>query len=351
MKKVCLFLLAAVLLVCVAYAALADAKPGEEVTVTLSLSNTNAAYVCVVASYDKSVFDLVGYSASSGTAGSNGIVMYDTGVLPSGAVGTVTLKVKDGAAPGTYTVGASLAECYDINENNGSASVSGGSVTVAGNATPAPTAAPTAVPTAEPTKAPTVAPTVAPTAEPTAVPTEEPIVEPTVIPTVKPTAVPKTQEWRSNQSVCSLGIRFRDIAPEITKKWYMFTPIDLSKDGVQTFDLIAANITYAGKVTVEVNGDTVTVNYKLAKPMKEKDMAVTILPDLASVSSVEIKDGPAYQFGKEISIANDLKGDTKVLLYVLGHVTYDFKDARNETFIPNDAKYQKLVVELKDLMD
>ena len=64
-----------------------------------------------------------------------------------------------------------------------------------------------------------------------------------------------------------------------------------------------------------------------------------------------MKDWPAYQFGKEISIANDLKGDTKVLLYVLGHVTYDFKDARNETFIPNDAKYQKLVVELKDLMD
>lgn len=201
MKKVYLFLLVAVLLVCVACAALADVKPGEEVTVTLSLSNTNAAYVRVVASYDKSVFDLVGYSANSGTAGSNGIVMYNIGGLPSGAVGTVTLKVKDGAAPGTYTVGASLAECYDINEDDGSASVSGGSVTVAGNATPAPTTKPTKAPTAKPTKAPTsapeAAPTDAPTAEPTAVPTEAPAAteEPTPAPTEAPAVDPTKPQY------------------------------------------------------------------------------------------------------------------------------------------------------------
>ena len=156
MKKVCLFLLAAVLLICAASIALAaEAKPGQEVTVTLNLNNTNAAYVRVKADYDTSVFELVGYSANSGTAGSNGIVVYDTKVLPSGAVGNVTLKVKNNAAPGTYTVSGVLAECYDLNENNGKASVSGGTVTVAGNATPKPTAAPTPKPTEAPTSKPT----------------------------------------------------------------------------------------------------------------------------------------------------------------------------------------------------
>ena len=106
-----------------------------------------------------------------------------------------------------------------------------------------------------------------------------------------------TTEWRFNQSVCSRGIRFRDINPNLTNKWFMFTPIDLSKDGTQAIDLIAANITYAGKVTVEVNGDAVKVNYKLNHSMEKRDMAFTILPDLASVSSVELNDWPAYQFG------------------------------------------------------
>ena len=51
----------------------AEAKPGEEVTVTLTLQNTDAAYVRVLADYDKAVFDLVSYSAVSGTAGGSGL--------------------------------------------------------------------------------------------------------------------------------------------------------------------------------------------------------------------------------------------------------------------------------------
>ena len=149
MKKFVLFLAVAALLLSLTAAGLAaEAKPGDEVTVTLSLHNTNAAYVRVVADYDKNVFELVSYSAASGQAGPKGIVTYDTVALPSGALGTVTLKVKDGAAPGTYNISASLAECYDADENDGKATVSGGSVTVIGNATPAPTATPTAAPTA-----------------------------------------------------------------------------------------------------------------------------------------------------------------------------------------------------------
>lgn len=162
---------------------------------------------------------------------------------------------------------------------------------------------------------------------------------------------PVTTEWRFNQSVCSLGIRFRDIKPELTRKWYMFTPVDLSKNGTQNIDLIAANITYIGNVTIEVSGDTVTVRHHVSWPAEKRDMAFTLLHDLDSVNSVDIQNLPAYSFDQPISISKDLNGDTSVLLYVLGHVNYDFKDASNALFVPNDANYQKLATELRDLMD
>ena len=160
-----------------------------------------------------------------------------------------------------------------------------------------------------------------------------------------------TTEMRYNQTVCSLGIRFRDVNPNLTNKWFMFTPIDLSKDGTQTVDLIAANITYVGKATVKVSGDQVTVSYHLNWPVEIKDMQFALISNLDSVKDADIKTMKTYSFGQEISIANDLGGDTKVLLYVLGHINYDFKDASKELFIPNGAGYQKLVKQLQEIMD
>ena len=158
-------------------------------------------------------------------------------------------------------------------------------------------------------------------------------------------------EIRYNQSVCSLGIRFRDVNPNLTNKWFMFTPIDLSKDGTQSIDLIAANITYVGKASVKVSGDQVTVTYHLNWPVEITDMRFTLLPDIASVNSADFQNMKAYSFGQAISIANDLGGDTKVLLYVFGHINYDFKDTGKELFVSSGAGYQNLVKQLKDLMD
>ncbi len=355
MKKFVLFLAVAALLLSLASAGLAaEAQPGDEVTVTLYLNNTNAAYVRVVADYDRTAFDLVGYSAVSGTAGSNGIVTYETGVLPSGAVGTVTLRVKETAAPGAYSVSGELAECYDIDENEGIASVSAATVTVSGSATPEPTAAPTAAPTIEPTVAPTTAPTAAPTAAPTTAPTTAPTVAPTAAPTVKPTdkpaETPAAADWRYRQSVSTLGIRFRDIKPEITNKWFMFTPLDLSRDGVQDIDLIAANVCRVGKVTVCVSGGTVKVEDRVNRSVDKLSLEFALLPDLASVTSVEISDLKTYAFGREISIADDLGGDTKVLLFVSGFVNYDFNDPQTELIV-SGAQYRALVRQLQGIMD
>ena len=385
MKKLLFFFLTAMLLLTVTAALAATAKPGEEVTLSLSLQNTNASYVRIKASYDASVFELVGYSANNGTAGSAGIVMYDVNsILPSGQAGTVTLRVKSGAKPGDYTISAVLAECYDRDENNGKASAGGGGiVTVPGSATPAPTATPTAKPTAKPTEkptakptakptdkptatpAPTAKPTDKPTAEPTAKPTDKPTGQPTAEPTAKPTdkpteqptatpaptALPQGTDWRFHQTVCSLGIRFRDIAPQLTREWDMFTPLDLSREGEQTLPLLAANVNEVGAVTIAVKNGTVTVTYKIKWPAEELDMAFALLPDLASVTEVNIASMPRFAFGQPVSIQNDLGGDTRVLLYVLGHVDYDYLDPQNLQYCTDNTVYPQMVSDWKALMD
>ena len=159
------------------------------------------------------------------------------------------------------------------------------------------------------------------------------------------------EEWRVNQTVCSLGLRFRDIAPKLTDKWYMFTPVDLSKDGVQTFDLIAANVSRIGSVTLTMEDGFVTVEYKIDWPAVEKDMAFTLLPDLAGVTDVDIAQMKPFTFGRKISVADDLNGDTQVLLYLLGHADYDFLDERNMVFSAESQAYKTLVNELKQMMD
>ncbi len=135
MKKVCMILLALLLIGLTAFAA-AETKPGEEVTVNLTLTNTEACYVRVLAEYDVDVFELVAYASETGTAGPDGIVVFDTKPLESGVIGSVTLKVKEGAEGGEYAVGGWTAECYDLEENDCEASVSGGSVTVAAEEEP-----------------------------------------------------------------------------------------------------------------------------------------------------------------------------------------------------------------------
>ncbi len=409
MKKLLFFFLTAMLLLTVTAALAATAKPGEEVTLSLSLQNTNASYVRIKASYDASVFELVGYSANNGTAGSAGIVMYDVNsILPSGQAGTVTLRVKSGAKPGDYTISAVLAECYDRDENNGKASAGGGGiVTVPGSATPAPTATPTAKPTdkptakptakptdkptatpaptakptdkptagptakptdkptGQPTAEPTAKPTNKPTAEPTAKPTDKPTGQPTAEPTAKPTdkpteqptatpaptALPQGTDWRFHQTVCSLGIRFRDIAPQLTREWDMFTPLDLSREGEQTLPLLAANVNEVGAVTIAVKNGAVTVTYKIKWPAEELDMAFALLPDLASVTEVNIASMPRFAFGQPVSIQNDLGGDTRVLLYVLGHVDYDYLDPQNLQYCTDNTVYPQMVSDWKALMD
>lgn len=136
--------------------------------------------------------------------------------------------------------------------------------------------------------------------------------------------------WYDHNTICVAGIEFRQVRSDLTRKWYNFAAIDLTNDGVQKFDLVASNVFVIGSVTVTKNGDEVVVDWKLnrqgtndANFILENEF-LTIFPDLNAVTEVEPSkfEGVTYAFGQPISIANDLGGDTNVLLYICNQATY-----------------------------
>lgn len=135
--------------------------------------------------------------------------------------------------------------------------------------------------------------------------------------------------WYSDNTACSFGPAFRDIAPKLTDKWYLFTPIDLTVQGRQEFDYIASNMYIIGKVYVDVGGDNVVVTYhnyydSEGGNTRTESEFLYFFPDLDSVAVVEPEEMgiEGYRFGQAISIENDLGGDTNVLLFVRNRVSY-----------------------------
>lgn len=133
-----------------------------------------------------------------------------------------------------------------------------------------------------------------------------------------------------NNTVCTFGIHLRDIMPKLTDKWYTVTPIDLSKNGTQSFELIASNMWIIGQVNVTVDGDSVLIDRDIILEgigrTKILSEYLNIFPDLNSITPEALEDdglyGKGYSFGEPISIEKDLGGDTNVLLYVRNVATF-----------------------------
>ena len=155
-----------------------------------------------------------------------------------------------------------------------------------------------------------------------------------------------------HMSVCSNGIRFREVDEELTDDWFMFNPIELSVDGEITFDLIAGNVHKIGTVTVTVAEGNVTIAYELVNPrhIRVNEEFMTILPSLTAVETVDPEELTGFAFGEPISIQEDLGGDTKVLLFICNKVIYQEGTAGVNAFRADEA-YDAFTEELKQLMD
>ena len=154
-------------------------------------------------------------------------------------------------------------------------------------------------------------------------------------------------------TVCTYGIRFRDLQNPITKEWYMFTPIDLSVEGEQTIDLIAGNMHEIGKATVLVKDGKVTVTTKVnsTRNIAYKEEFLTFVPALADLTALDFEAMTNYAYGEEISIEEALGGDTKVLLLMRNRAWYPDNANGVNAFKGKGKAYNAYVEELKALMD
>jgi len=138
-------------------------------------------------------------------------------------------------------------------------------------------------------------------------------------------AVPKEKDY-DNNTVCSFGPQFRDVSPRMTKLWYMFTPLDLSTDGTQTFDLIAGNQFVIGKVSVTVKNGKFQVDYQYNSTRIEVGREYfNIFPDYKGIEEEHLENLHAqkrFSYGKSYSIADKLGGDTDVILFVCNTATF-----------------------------
>lgn len=167
--------------------------------------------------------------------------------------------------------------------------------------------------------------------------------------------------WYPENTACSFGPAFRDVRPALTSKWYLFTPIDLTVQGRQTFEYIASNLYLIGEVYVDVYGDSVRVTYHnfydgYGGNTQTLTEFFTFFHDLKSVANVEPETmgDPGFLFGQEISIQEDLDGDTNVLLFIRNRVTYrDYvTDSHKLTrFWPNLKERRDLRSQMLAMMD
>ena len=162
-------------------------------------------------------------------------------------------------------------------------------------------------------------------------------------------AVGKIKDYHLN-SVCSFGPKFRDISRKLTEEWYMFTPIDLSEDGVQTFELISGNMYIIGEVTVTVKNGTFQVDYMYyGSGIDVNDEYFTIFPDFDSVTTEDLeKPKKRFDYGRAYDIDFRLDGDTDVLLFVCNTVTFRRGAGGVYTYYEDHPDYVSAVQEMTD---
>lgn len=154
--------------------------------------------------------------------------------------------------------------------------------------------------------------------------------------------------WYPDNTACVFG-------PKVEGSWKTFAAVDLTVEGTQSFDLVAAGAWKIGTVFVTVTGDEVVVDYIMSEDICTKDVHDDITVDaeyvkfFADAASIDATVETAA-FGTPISIANDLAGDTTVALYVELQVDYPSHSPFVTRFWPNYGPNKAAVKAMNELL-
>lgn len=159
-----------------------------------------------------------------------------------------------------------------------------------------------------------------------------------------------------NNTVCAFGPRLRDVNlyPYNTDLWYMFTPFDASKDGVQTYELVASNMYIVGSLTLTIRDGNLLIDYKLTDPYKFTVTLefFTVLNRIGDLTKYEPEDLLSMRMSKNqpINLAETFGDDTSLVLYFCSRCDYTYS-AKYLSLNYNSTEHQRLLGTMLYLMD
>ena len=178
------------------------------------------------------------------------------------------------------------------------------------------------------------------TPKPPVVTPEPPVVtpKPPVVTPETPVVPPMKMEYLYNNTMSSYGPTTRELVGG--NDWYRVTPVDLSIDGVYTYDLIASNRYVVGTVTIKVEAGELTVTYAVtARPCTVKKEELKIYAskaDLAAGNAIDAKIGEGITFGE----------DTKVIVSLILTGDYAINGYKVTNMIINDAEIASMIANM-----
>ncbi len=175
----------------------------------------------------------------------------------------------------------------------------------------------------------------------------------------KPEPVKPQVTWFPHNTLCVAGFYLKDEFPGLTDKWYNVVPVDISHDGTTVIPLVASGSNILGSASVRVQGDKVTVTYDLKNYMKHIYNESDCLCWFTSVSDITTEflnnPTPNAEFGKAVSISEDLNGQDVALLFICNRVQYrlplDDKGTMPARYWSNSPEWVKYRENLRPLLE
>lgn len=162
-----------------------------------------------------------------------------------------------------------------------------------------------------------------------------------------------------NNTICLAGLSLQETSSRLPDKWYNVVPIDLTRQGRQTYFLTISNSLFIGECYVDVWGDEVTVSYVLIKnsAIEPKESYGRWFTSLSQITerSIESKEN-GFVFGEPLSISEDLGGAETALLFIRSKASYylPFSDGTELTKYwrnkPDWKEFRKTLQELVPLV-
>ncbi len=162
--------------------------------------------------------------------------------------------------------------------------------------------------------------------------------------------------WYPNNTISLAGLSLKEANSRLPDKWYNVIPIDLTREGRQTYYLVISNARFIGECYVDVWDGEVTVSYQVLS-RSEIDMVseygrwFTNLSQITT-SSIEERDN-GFTFGVPVSIRDELGGADVALLFIRCKASYrqPFRDGTElNRYWRNTPQWKEFRQELTALM-